>query len=84
MTLLARGTFCERNCHRAHERLQDKNLNEQKQKSCSAFGVLEVKIGLDRTGKKKMHVGKKQQKCMHWNMILNALPGSATIGSLVN
>ena len=39
------------------------------------FGVLEVKDGLDRTGKKNI---KNSKNCMHWNVPLDALPGSAT------
>ena len=42
----------------------------------SLSGVQEVKYDLDRTGKND----KKQQIFKHWNVPLDALPGSATIG----
>jgi hypothetical protein len=54
----------------------------RKQKSCfvfwSLFGVLEVKDGLNRTGKKK----KKKMAtiaCMQWSVLPDALPGSTTL-----
>ena len=60
------------------------NLNEMEVEELfyllvfNLFGVLEVKDGLDRTGIKKLI--KTAKNCMHWNVALDALSGSATIG----
>ena len=64
--------------HGAHECHWVIDLNEQQveDQSCSVFwllGVLEMKDGIDKTGKKN-----NGKYCMHWNVSPDALPGSAT------
>ena len=39
-----------------------------------------MKDGLDRTGRENRL--KKGKICVHWNVVPDAFPGSATIGSL--
>ena len=53
-------------CHGAYECLQVMVL--ERAESRRVFGVLEVKDGLDRIGKKKLDNGKN---CMHWKVPLD-------------
>ena len=82
-----RATFCARHfaCTKTFTaELMDVSrlwgLNERKVEEFffwSLSGVLEVKDGLDRTGMKKIE--KNSKNFMHWNVTLDALPGSAKL-----